>query len=188
MKSPMVQAFAALDAHRSVIAKMPLRERFAEDPDRFRKFSLSPATCFSTIRRTSSTRRRCASCSASPRTAEVEKHRDAMFARRTDQRDREPPGPARRAALDARGRIAPAAKRRAGGACRARPHGRFRRRRPRRRRSPASAASFTDVVNIGIGGSDLGPAHGDAALCALHDGPRAPFRLQRRRRRHRATR
>src|SRR5579872_4624180 len=41
MNSAMVQAFAALDAHRSVIAKTPLRQRFADDPERFRKFSVS---------------------------------------------------------------------------------------------------------------------------------------------------
>ena len=45
---------------------------------------------------------------------------------------------------------------------------------------------MTDVVNIGIGGSDLGPAMATRALCALRAGQSArPFRLQRRRRRHR---
>jgi glucose-6-phosphate isomerase len=34
---------------------------------------------------------------------------------------------------------------------------------------------FTDVVNIGIGGSDLGPAMATRALAPDHDGPRARF-------------
>lgn len=34
---------------------------------------------------------------------------------------------------------------------------------------------FTDVVNIGIGGSDLGPAMATLALAPYHDGPRCHF-------------
>jgi glucose-6-phosphate isomerase len=34
---------------------------------------------------------------------------------------------------------------------------------------------FTDIVNIGIGGSDLGPAMATLALAPYHDGPRAHF-------------
>ena len=45
---------------------------------------------------------------------------------------------------------------------------------------------MTDVVNIGIGGSDLGPAMAARALAPFAPaGPAQPFRLQRRRRRHR---
>ena len=39
----------------------------------------------------------------------------------------------------------------------------------------ANGARFTDVVNIGIGGSDLGPAMAAAALAPYHDGPRTHF-------------
>jgi glucose-6-phosphate isomerase len=39
----------------------------------------------------------------------------------------------------------------------------------------ASGHAFTDVVNIGIGGSDLGPAMVTAALAPYHDGPRVHF-------------
>lgn len=35
--------------------------------------------------------------------------------------------------------------------------------------------TFTDVVNIGIGGSDLGPAMATLALAPCHDGPRCHF-------------
>ncbi len=39
----------------------------------------------------------------------------------------------------------------------------------------AGGQRFTDVVNIGIGGSDLGPAMATLALAPYHDGPRAHF-------------
>ena len=39
----------------------------------------------------------------------------------------------------------------------------------------ATGLPFTDVVNIGIGGSDLGPAMVTAALAPYHDGPRVHF-------------
>ena len=38
-----------------------------------------------------------------------------------------------------------------------------------------SVASFTHVVNIGIGGSDLGPAMAVQALSPFHDGPQVEF-------------
>jgi glucose-6-phosphate isomerase len=41
-------------------------------------------------------------------------------------------------------------------------------------RAPGGA-KFTDVVNIGIGGSDLGPAMAVLALAPYHDGPRCHF-------------
>ncbi|MFI5015768.1 MAG: glucose-6-phosphate isomerase [Hyphomicrobiales bacterium] len=40
---------------------------------------------------------------------------------------------------------------------------------------PARGGRFTDVINIGIGGSDLGPAMATLALLPYHDGPRAHF-------------
>ena len=39
----------------------------------------------------------------------------------------------------------------------------------------ATGKAFTDVVNIGIGGSDLGPVMATLALAPYHDGPRAHF-------------
>jgi glucose-6-phosphate isomerase len=39
----------------------------------------------------------------------------------------------------------------------------------------ADGKPFTDVVNIGIGGSDLGPAMATQALAPYHDGPRLHF-------------
>ncbi|MFT6459023.1 glucose-6-phosphate isomerase [Pseudophaeobacter arcticus] len=39
----------------------------------------------------------------------------------------------------------------------------------------ATGARFTDVVNIGIGGSDLGPVMATRALAPYHDGPRSHY-------------
>ncbi|MEL6998717.1 MAG: glucose-6-phosphate isomerase [Pseudomonadota bacterium] len=41
--------------------------------------------------------------------------------------------------------------------------------------SAADGAPFSDVINLGIGGSDLGPAMGVRALTPWHDGPRIHF-------------
>jgi len=42
-------------------------------------------------------------------------------------------------------------------------------------RFAAAGGPVSDVVNIGIGGSDLGPAMATAALAPFHDGPRCHF-------------
>ncbi|MFT7025845.1 MAG: glucose-6-phosphate isomerase [Paracoccaceae bacterium] len=42
-------------------------------------------------------------------------------------------------------------------------------------RARGSAGAFTDVINIGIGGSDLGPVMATIALRPDHDGPRLHF-------------
>ena len=42
-------------------------------------------------------------------------------------------------------------------------------------RARVSGGKVTDVVNIGIGGSDLGPAMATVALAPYHDGPRCHF-------------
>lgn len=39
----------------------------------------------------------------------------------------------------------------------------------------ATGKAFTDIINIGIGGSDLGPAMVTGALAPYHDGPRVHF-------------
>ncbi|MFU0504052.1 glucose-6-phosphate isomerase [Pseudaminobacter sp. NGMCC 1.201702] len=39
----------------------------------------------------------------------------------------------------------------------------------------SGGGKFTDIVNIGIGGSDLGPAMATLALAPYHDGPRAHY-------------
>ncbi len=47
--------------------------------------------------------------------------------------------------------------------------------RMRRFADKIRASDITDIVNIGIGGSDLGPAMATAALHPYHDGPRTYF-------------
>ncbi|UWR24001.1 glucose-6-phosphate isomerase [Sulfitobacter sp. S190] len=47
--------------------------------------------------------------------------------------------------------------------------------RMRRFADDIRGGAITDVVNIGIGGSDLGPAMGTQALAPYHDGPRVHF-------------
>ena len=44
MKGAMVQAFAELDQHRSAIAGISMRQQFADDPERFKAFSVTFAT------------------------------------------------------------------------------------------------------------------------------------------------
>ena len=39
----------------------------------------------------------------------------------------------------------------------------------------ATGKKITDIVNIGIGGSDLGPVMATLALAPWHDGPRAHY-------------
>ncbi len=41
--------------------------------------------------------------------------------------------------------------------------------------SPANKGSVTDIINIGIGGSDLGPHMATLALAPYHDGPKLHF-------------
>lgn len=41
--------------------------------------------------------------------------------------------------------------------------------------APSGGGRFTDIVNIGIGGSDLGPVMATLALAPYHDGPRTHY-------------
>ena len=109
-----------------------------------------------------------------------------MFAGEQDQRHREPRRAARRAAQP----VEPADRGR-----RPRRHARRERRarsHARLQRAVCAAARWTgytgqritDVVNIGIGGSDLGPAMATMALTPYaREGPRHALRVERRRRR-----
>ena len=159
-------------------AEGSMRAAFAADPGRFAEFSLSrrrPAARLVEMRgdgRDHGAARRAGRGGRRRGPA----RRDVRG--RQDQHHREPRGAARRAA---RRRTASAVTRRrrrchAGGACRARRHGGIRRRGALRQGSPApTGKKITDVVNIGIGGSDLGPAMATLALAPYHDGPRAHF-------------
>jgi glucose-6-phosphate isomerase len=171
----ILKAFAALDAHRSAIAATPLRQRFEKDPERFRKLSLTFGDMLVDYSKNLVDEEAMARLVALARAAEVEKHRAAMFAGEainvTEKR------PVLHVAL----RAAPDEVYRAGGenvvpevqAVLAK-MGEF----AEGIRSGAIAGTggaFTDIVNIGIGGSDLGPAMATRALRAFHDGPKAHF-------------
>jgi glucose-6-phosphate isomerase len=171
----VVQAFAALDAHRSVIAKTPLRQRFADDPERFRKLSLSVGDLLYDYSKNLVDEETMRLLFRLAEAAEIEKHRAAMFSgeaiNRTEKR------PVLHVAL----RAAPDEVYRAGGE-NVVPEvhavlGRMADFASGVRDGTLSGIGgrFTDVVNIGIGGSDLGPRMATHALAPYHDGPRAHF-------------
>ena len=116
--------------------------------------------------------------------AGVAERRDAMFARRAHQRDRGPRGAARRAAHAAR---ALADRRRAATSC-ADVHevldrmAAFADACARGEWKGHTGKTITNVVNIGIGGSDLGPGDGLPGAAPLQPArPDVPLRLERRR-------
>src|SRR5262249_6713316 len=175
MNSAMVQAFAALDTHRSVIAKTPLRQRFADDPDRFKKFSLSFGDVLYDYSKNLVDQETMRLLFRLAEVAEVEKHRAAMFSgeaiNRTEKR------PVLHVAL----RATPDEVFRAGGENVVPEVHRVLGRMTdfangvRNGGTPGVGGRITDVVNIGIGGSDLGPRMATRALAPFHDGPRLHF-------------
>jgi glucose-6-phosphate isomerase len=168
-------ALAALRDHRSS-APSNMREAFAADPGRFDAFSLRDGDLlldWSKCAVDEATMRMLAALAAE---AGVEERRDAMFAGEkiniTENRAvlhtalRDPAGvnvmvdgkdviPEVHAVLDAMAAFADAIR---SGAAKG-----------------ATGKPITDIVNIGIGGSDLGPVMATLALAPYHDGPRAHF-------------
>ena len=169
-------ALAALRDHRKTAAPKNMRAAFAADPDRFGKFSLTLDDLLLDWSK----------CAVTPETmellrnvavaAKVEERRAAMFAgehinitedravlhtalRNTSDRpvmtDGKDVMPEVRSVLAAMGEFAGGI--RDGGI------------------KGATGKKITDVVNIGIGGSDLGPAMATLALAPYHDGPRAHY-------------
>ncbi len=175
MNAAMIRAFAALEAHRAAIAAKPLRQRFADDPGRFAKFSAGFGDFLLDYSKNLIDDEVMARLLALAEAADVETRRDAMFAGEpinvTENR------PVLHVALRARpdevyraegenvvpmvqevlGRMAAFADGVRSGAI------------------AGQGGKFTDVVNIGIGGSDLGPAMATLALAPYHDGPRLHF-------------
>ena len=169
-------AFRALGRHRETGAPGDMRAAFAADPDRFASFSAAAGDVlldWSKCRLDGETMRLLAALADA---AEVSAARQAMFAgesvNTTENRAalhialRNRSGrPILHAGRDVMGEVNETLARLAtfAGAV----------------RSGAIAAAagrrFTDVVNIGIGGSDLGPAMTTRALSPYHDGPRLHF-------------
>jgi glucose-6-phosphate isomerase len=171
----MLRAFAALEAHRAAVSAVPLRKRFADDPDRFRSFSISFRSFLLDYSKNLIDEEAVGRLVALAEAAEVEKHRAAMFAGEPINRTENRPvlHVALRAAADEIYRAAGVNVVPEVHAVLAR-MGAF----ADGVRSGAIAGAggkFTDVVNIGIGGSDLGPAMATLALGPFHDGPRLHF-------------
>jgi glucose-6-phosphate isomerase len=175
VNNALVQAFAALEAHRKVVAAVPLRKRFEDDPDRFKKFSLTFGDMLFDFSKNLIDEEAMRLLVALAQAAEVEKHRAAMFSGEpinvTEKR------PVLHVAL----RAAPDEVYRANGENVVPEVQEVLRRMAefstgiRSGTIAGTGGAFTDVVNIGIGGSDLGPAMATRALHAFHDGPRLHF-------------
>jgi glucose-6-phosphate isomerase len=171
----MVKAWGALETHRSAVAAVPLRKRFADDPERFKRFSLSFRDLLLDYSKNQVDEEAMTRLFALAKAADVEGKRAAMFSgeaiNRTENR------PVLHVAL----RAMPDEIFRVGGknvvpevhkvlnAMAAFADG------VRSGSIKGVAGPFTDVVNIGIGGSDLGPRMAVRALRPWHDGPRMHF-------------
>ncbi|MEO8669159.1 MAG: glucose-6-phosphate isomerase [Bauldia sp.] len=170
-----LKAFESLQAYRPTATSIPLRTRFAEEPDRFRDFSLTASDILLDYSKNLVDAPAMRLLVGLAEAAEVEKHRAAMFAGEAINRTENRPvlHVALRAAADETyrvdgvnvvpevqdvlGRMAAFADGIRSGAL------------------AGAGGPITDVVNIGIGGSDLGPAMATLALHAFHDGPRCHF-------------
>ncbi|MHA1522917.1 MAG: glucose-6-phosphate isomerase [Alphaproteobacteria bacterium] len=177
MTSATDKAMDALERHHRDIEKNTMAQMFDADPGRFDKFSLRLDDLlfdFSKNRVTSQTLDLLVDLATA---AQVEARRDAMFAG-------EPVNQIEgRAALHTALRRPPASGPLVVGGEDITPEIFQTRRQMARFASDvrqgtavgATGKAFTDVVNIGIGGSDLGPALAVAALGPYHDGPRVHF-------------
>jgi glucose-6-phosphate isomerase len=171
----MVQAFSVLETLRSPIANVPMRQRFADDPQRFQKFSLAIGDMVLDYSKNLIDEVTIEKLVLLAQAAEVEKHRASMFAGEAINRTENRPvmHVALRAASDEiyrvdgtnvvpevqamLARMSEFAEGIRSGAI------------------SGTSGKFTDVVNIGIGGSDLGPAMATRALKPYHDGPHVHF-------------
>ncbi len=171
----MVKAFAELENRRSALSAVPVRKLFEDDPKRFDKFSLTLGHLILDYSKNKIDAETMRILFEIAEGAEVEKHRAAMFAGEainvTEKR------PALHVAL----RASPAEVYRVDGKNVV----------PRVQETlwrmadfadgvrigliRGTGGQFTDVINIGIGGSDLGPAMATRALAPFHDGPRIHF-------------
>ncbi|MBL8579956.1 MAG: glucose-6-phosphate isomerase [Mesorhizobium sp.] len=168
-------SLAALKAHKTDVPK-DMRAAFAADPQRFKKFSLTDGDLLLDWSKCAVTEKTMQLLAAAAESAGVEERRAAMFSGEkiniTEHRAvlhtalRQPTGakvlvdghdvvPDVHAVLHAMGAFSDAI--RSGQA------------------KGATGKKITDVVNIGIGGSDLGPVMATLALAPWHDGPRAHY-------------
>ena len=169
-------ALAALNAHRASTAPRDMRAAFAADPDRFNRFSIDFGGMLLDWSKCSVTAQSMELLLALAEAGDLARKRDAMFAgepiNSTENRA------ALHVALRNRsnrpvmvdGRDVMPDVKEVLGCLRKFAEG------IRRGDDVASGGRpFTDVINIGIGGSDLGPAMATLALAPYADGPRLHF-------------
>jgi glucose-6-phosphate isomerase len=161
-------ALKALSAHRASLAPFDMRKAFSAKGDRFAEFSASQEDLLLDYSKCAVTAKSVKLLLALAKVAGVAKKRDAMFAGEiinitegravlhTALRNRSKAPvmvagkdvmPDVRAVLSAMAKFS----------------------------DEVRASEITDVVNIGIGGSDLGPAMTTLALAPYHDGPRLHY-------------
>ena len=155
---------------------LSMRSLFAGDPDRFERFSVRLDDMLLDFSKTSLTPESHAALLALASASDVEGQRDAMFAGQaingtegravlhTALRNRSG-RPVHVAGRDVMGDIAKVLEAMGAFADGVR-SGKI---------AAFDGGRFTDVINIGIGGSDLGPAMATLALAPYHDGPRVHF-------------
>ncbi|WP_431190610.1 glucose-6-phosphate isomerase [Bauldia litoralis] len=175
VNSDMIQAFAALDTHRSVVAKTPMRDKFSGDPERFKRFSISFRDLLLDYSKNQIDAETMPLLFALGKAAGVEAHRAAMFAGEAINKTEN------RSVLHIALRSLPDEIFRSGGVnVVPEVHAVLNRMAAfsdgvRSGEIRGAGGQFTDVVNIGIGGSDLGPRMACLALSPYHDGPRTHF-------------
>lgn len=170
------RVLAELDTHAAHLAPEDLRSAFETDPGRFGRFSLRLDDLLLDWSKTSVDARAMDLLARLAEAADVEARRDAMFAGEpiNATEGRSVLHVALRAPRDAKfevdgrnvvpdvhevlDRMAAFAQAVRSGEAKG-----------------ATGKPIADVVNIGIGGSDLGPAMATLALAPYHDGPRAHF-------------
>jgi glucose-6-phosphate isomerase len=169
-------AFSALSRHAAGMKRASLRQLFADDAKRFDRFSIAGAGLSLDFSKNLVTGETMALLERLVEAAGVAQKRRAMFAgeaiNSTEQR----------AVLHTALRAGGASKAKVGGeavdplvAAELERFLAFAEDVRKGRFAAVSGKPFTDVVNIGIGGSDLGPVMAAQALTPFHDGPRVHF-------------
>lgn len=170
------KAWADLAAHRTRTVSQHLRELFAADTNRFQTFSARLEDLLLDYSKTAVTPETIELLLALAKAADVEAKRDAMFAgepiNTTEGRAvlhtalRNQSGkPVMVDGVDVMPEVNAVLERMSAFADGIR-SGRI---------AASDGGRFTDVVNIGIGGSDLGPVMATLALAPYHDGPRLHY-------------
>ena len=176
MAAPSLSAhLRELKSHRKRLETVSMREMFAADPNRFDRFSVREGSLLFDFSKNRLDEEALAALVEVARAAKVEVRRDAMFAgeKINITEDRAVLHTALRNRSDAPvivdGLDVMPDIRRVHRAMKAFAN------KVRSGKYAVTGGRITDVVNIGIGGSDLGPAMATLALSPYHDGPRTHF-------------